>query len=119
MLRIAVRVVAVLLLLVAAVVHGAGANEYPGITRPALRFITTEVLPLLAVAVLNLVAYASARGQPVWRGLALASSVVVFASLVPQVQRGAPPVFIALPVLTALLLGLGLALELIARRRVP
>ena len=118
-LRVTIRVVVILLLLVAAVVHGAGANEYPGITRPAVRFMTMEVLPLLAVAVLNLVAFGSdGHGHgPVWRGLALASSAALLASSLPHLALDAPPVFMALPVLTAFLLGLGIATTVLERRR--
>ena len=114
--RIAVRVIAVLLLMVAAVVHAVGANEYPGVTRPALRFITTEVLPLLAVAALNLVAYGTPGRAALWRGLAVASSAVLLASLVPHVQPGAPPVFLARPVLAVLLLGIAVTIEILERR---
>ena len=116
-LRVAIRTIAVVLLLVAAVVHGAGANEYPGITRPSLRFLATAVLPLLAVAVLNVIAFGSNRRSPVWRALALASSASLLAASLPHVERGAPPVFIALPILSALLLALGATLEILMRRR--
>jgi hypothetical protein len=94
--RVLVRVGAVLCLLIAAVVVGAGAGEYPGLTRAGLRFATTEILPLVVVAVANLAALDGPRvGTTAARWLhwiAPAANVALLADALPDARRGAPPV---------------------------
>ena len=107
-----------MLLLLAAVVLAVGTGEYPGLTAPALRFMATEVVPPLIVAVLNLGAFAGANVVPAWRSWpALASSAALLAAVLPDVGRGAPPVSIALPVLAATLLIAGIVIERDRRAR--
>ena len=117
-LRIAVRVAAVLLLLIAAILLAVKTGEYPGMTPPALRFMATEVLPLIAVAALNLAALDVDVPAAGWRRvIAIASSAVLLAASLPEFQRGAPPVSIALPIIAAVLLTASAAIEMIRRRK--
>jgi hypothetical protein len=117
-LRIVVRVGAVLLLLIAAILVAVKTSEYPGITRPALRFMATEVLPLIAVAALNLAALDVDVPVSAWRRVgAIASSAVLLAASLPEFQRGAPPVSLALPIISAVLLAASAAIEMARRRQ--
>ena len=96
-----------LCLLIAAVVVGAGAGEYPGLTRAGLAFAATEILPLVAVAIVNLAALDGPRPGTTaarWlRGLAAAASVALLVDALPDARRGAPPVVWATVVSAALL----------------
>ena len=115
-----VRVGAVFCLLIAAVVVGAGAGEYPGLTRAGLRFAATEILPLVAVAVLNLAALDGLpHGAPAarWlRWIALVASVALLADALPHARRGAPPVVWATVASAALLVVASVGRALTRRR---
>jgi len=93
--RFALRVGGILALLLAAIVLAVGTREYPGTTRPAFRFAATEVLPLLAVGVLNLVAASDWRAPSrIPTAIALLASVLWLTSTLPRlVAGGAPAVY--------------------------
>jgi hypothetical protein len=115
--RVVVRIGAVLLLIVAAIVLAVGIGEYPGITRPALRYMLTEVLPLTAVAGLNFAAFGGDAPVSEWRrALALAASAGLLAVSIPDFRQGAPPVTLAVTALAAILTAAALAIEIVQRR---
>jgi peptidoglycan/LPS O-acetylase OafA/YrhL len=91
-----VRLGAVVALLSSAVTLAAGSHEYPGTTRPALRFLAYHVLPLAVVAGAGLAAL-EARGRRA-RRLAvatLAAAGLLLAATVPRAQAGTPPAALA------------------------
>ena len=85
-----------LCLLIAAAVVGAGAGEYPGLTRVGLEFAATEILPLFLVAVINLAALDGPRPGTAaarWLGwFAVAANVALLVDALPDARHGAPPV---------------------------
>src|SRR3954464_1495365 len=99
--RLVARVGVIVCLLIAAVVLAANTGEYPGLTRPAFRHSAREVLPLVVVAVVNLVAldYTSRRA----RLFAPALNVVLLAYTLIRIRSGAPPIAFALCAAAALL----------------
>ena len=102
--RLLTRVGVILCLLIAAVTLGANSGEYPGLTRAAFRHAAREVLPLLAVGVLNLAALDSRllkSGLARW--LAPAVNVVLLGYTFTGIRSGAPPIAFALGVAAALL----------------
>jgi hypothetical protein len=94
-------------LLVAAIVLGANAGEYPGLTRAAFRHGAREVLPLVGVAVLNLVALDSTLFRAgLRRFVAPTINLILLACALTRLRFGAPPLAFALGA-SALLLAIG------------
>ena len=101
--RVVVRAAAALCLALAALLLVVDAREYPGVSLPALRALGRGVLPLIAIAVINLRAAGGGRG---WRLLALAANVVLLGAAVRLIGRGAPLFFWMLAVVAvALVIG--------------
>ena len=91
-LRVLLRIGIVLCLLLAAVALAIGVGEYPGYTRPAFRWLATEVFPLVGVGWINLVALDGPPRRA--RRVGLLAIVVDLALLIHAgraVQVGAPP----------------------------
>jgi hypothetical protein len=103
--RFLTRVGVVLLLLLAAVFHLSNMGEYPGLTRPSLWYAVSEVVPLVAIAVVNLAAAANvdALRRGPGRLLAPAASIELLVYGLVAVGRGAAPGFFAMAGIGALL----------------
>ena len=86
--RLLQRIAAVLAMLLAALLLGADAGEYPALSRAGLRALGRGVLPLLVVASLNL---AALDGRRVLRALALVANLLFLGAVLRLVQAGAPP----------------------------
>ena len=115
--RITIRVGSILLLIIAVLNLLVGESEYPGISPSAMRFMLREVLPPLIVAALNLASLDDGvDAHPLRRVLALATTAMLFASSLPRLGAGAPPMSIALSAVTGALLFAGVASVLAERR---
>ena len=82
------RIGVVLTLLLAALMLGADAGEYPGMTRAGMRALSRGAVPLVVVAGLNFLAI---RGRRPVRVLAFAINVVFLAAMLRMSRSGAPP----------------------------
>jgi hypothetical protein len=117
--RFLTRVGVVLLLLLAAVFHASNMGEYPGLTRPSLWYAVSEVVPLVAIAVVNLAAasnVAALRRGPS-QMLAPAASIELLVYGLVAVGRGAAPAFFAMAGIGALL-AIGSVGLVVSRHRV-
>lgn len=91
--RVLVRAGAVCCLLLAAISLAVGVNEYPGYTRPALRYMATDVMPMVLVGLISVAALQerSRRGQ--WlRLLAMGGSLALLISELQSMRGGGPPI---------------------------
>jgi hypothetical protein len=82
------RAAAVLCLLLAALLLGADASEYPGLSRAGLRALVQGAVPLLGIGLLNLRAVGA--GPPA-RRLALGADLLLLAWAAAHVGPGYPP----------------------------
>jgi hypothetical protein len=91
--RAVLRAGVVACLLLATLAFAVHASEYPLTTRAGLRVHATDVLPLLALGVLNLVALEAApssRLRATLMGLAIVGNVLLTADAVRLLGPGAP-----------------------------
>lgn len=114
--RVLVRVAAVLCLLMAALLLAVDGREYPGFSVPGLRALAAGALRLVLIGLLNLAAVGAATART-GRWLAVAATAANLALLVwalANARGGAPPFFLALPVVATLLTiaSVGLAITL-------
>ena len=99
--RAVLRVAGVLCLLLAALLLGADASEYPGLTRAGVRALARGALPLLVVGVVAVRAVESGRG---WRLAAAGGGLLMLGEALRVLPGGAPPLFWMLAGAAALLL---------------
>ena len=85
-----VRLGAVLLLALAALLLGIDAGEYPGLSRAGLRALAQGALPLLVAGAINLQALRAGR---IWRWCAITVNILLLAVALNHVRRGSPPFF--------------------------
>jgi hypothetical protein len=91
-LRALSRAAVVLCLGLAALSLLVGVSEYPGYTRPALRHVAPDVLPLLLVGLLNIAALDAPRGRRTWLGLlAVEADLALLIYALRAVTATAPP----------------------------
>ena len=103
--RMLQRIGAVLALLLAALLLGADAGEYPGLSRAGIRALARGILPLLLVAGFNL---AALDGRKAVRVLALVLNIAFLIAVARMLGSGAPPfVWMALAVATVLVISSG------------
>lgn len=114
--RIAIRVGALALLVIAAIVLLVQSDEYPGRTAAGLRVALREPLPLALLAWLNLAAL-----DPDARTLRIvvpaAANVALLVATLPGARAGAPPISLALPCVAALLAASAVALAVVVAAR--
>jgi len=116
--RLLARVSAVLCLLLAALLLGADAGEYPGYSVPAMRALVTGTLRLVLPGMLNLAAAgATTPGSARWLAVAAtAANLSLLAWALGHAGVGAPPFFLALPVVAVLLTVASVGLAISTRR---
>jgi hypothetical protein len=115
--RFLLRLAAVLCLLLAALLLGADAGEYPGHSRAGVRALVRGPVPLLLVAALNLRALDAAARWRGWRWTAFGGDLVLLGTTLRLLGRGGAPPSAWLLAAVALLLTAGAAGLLGAARR--
>ena len=111
--RFLARVAIVFMLALAALLLGADASEYPGLSRAGVRVLARDYLPLVLVAALNLYAL---DVRPRWRVVALTCNLVLLVTALRRWQAGSP-LFVPLFIAGAALLVVGMAGVLHAEAR--
>jgi hypothetical protein len=100
-----VRTGAILCLMLAALSLSVGYTEYLGHASPAaFRYLATEILPLIATAVMSAATLDARPDSARWLGLLVTEvSIGLLAYALPSVRTGAPPFALMLAGVAALL----------------
>ena len=115
-LRVLVALGVLMLLAIIGIELAVKGSEYPGLTRPAVGYVATYVLPLVAVVGINVAALAARAPRWLW-GLAIVANAALLARTLPHFSPSAPPIFVALPIVAAMMLLASIGLEVARRAR--